>query len=366
MQIIVLGPHRSGTSLLTRLINMTGAYFGVGAASIGFNHDNPKGFWERRDVVEINDEILTAAGCSWEQLYNWRMDAKPSKKTVKNLEEIGGKMKHVLLELDANRPWVVKDPRMCLTYPYWKQHLELPVIVSMTRNPVEVAMSLKSRNKFPLHHGLAIWEYYTVGMINAMRGAPAIHISHQDIISDPYGSLEPLLDKLQKAGVDGLRMPKKEEVETFIEPTLYHSKAGHLNAEELLTPYQQDLYDMAQGKKKLADSDLHPSELVRHIMEFRKELIEDEEKLLEAHRNIAALNQHLNEKEQHLIEYKSETERLQKCENDLQAALDNKHRESERLESFIRDIKHSTSWKIGNVIARFLRLITFQRARNES
>ena len=28
MQIIVLGMHRSGTSLVTRLINMMGAYFG--------------------------------------------------------------------------------------------------------------------------------------------------------------------------------------------------------------------------------------------------------------------------------------------------------------------------------------------------
>ena len=50
MQLLVLGMHRSGTSMVTRLLNMAGAYFGPEGIATEANEENPKGFWERRDV----------------------------------------------------------------------------------------------------------------------------------------------------------------------------------------------------------------------------------------------------------------------------------------------------------------------------
>ena len=58
MQIIVLGMHRSGTSATARLINMMGAYFGPENISLHKTDDNPKGFWERRDVMRINASLI--------------------------------------------------------------------------------------------------------------------------------------------------------------------------------------------------------------------------------------------------------------------------------------------------------------------
>lgn len=359
MQIIVLGPHRSGTSLLTRLINMMGAYFGVGAASIGFNHENPKGFWERRDVIDVNEEILEKKDCAWEQLAPWKMEETPDKKSIKNLDEIDHKIKNVLLELDANRPWVMKDPRLCLTFPYWKRHLEVPVLVSMTRDPIEVALSLKSRNGFPLHHGIAIWEYYAVGMVNAARSMPMIYVNHKDVLSDPYKAVEVLLGKLQEAGVDGLRLPKREEVEAFIEPSLYHSKTGRLDVKELLTPFQIDLLEMVEGRKEPPKELLQPSEMARQAMESRHTRLQDEAKLAEANKNIAGLNQRLHE-------LTSDVEFTRQRLRETEGRLEKKEKESERLQTFIHDMQHSKSWKIGNGIARFLRTVTFTRPPAEN
>lgn len=357
MQIIVLGPHRSGTSLLTRLINMMGAYFGVGAASIGFNHENPKGFWERRDVIDVNEDILTHKACTWEQLASWKMEELPTKKSFKELDEIDHKIKNILLELDANRPWVMKDPRLCLTFPYWKRHLEVPVLVNMTRDPLEVALSLKARNGFSLPHGLAIWEYYALGMVNAARSMPVIHVGHREILSNPYGAVKTILEKLQKAGVDGLRLPKQEEVDAFIEPSLYQSKSD-IKLDELLTPFQLNLREMAEGRKEPPKDLLQPSELSKQVMEFRRQLLLDETKLLEANKSIASLNQHVNE-------LSSEMEFVRQRVRDTEASLEKKVRESERLQGFIYDMQHSTSWKIGNGVARFLRTITFSRPSND-
>ena len=44
MQIIVLGMHRSGTSIVARLLNMMGAYFAPEGAAMPPTLDNPKGY----------------------------------------------------------------------------------------------------------------------------------------------------------------------------------------------------------------------------------------------------------------------------------------------------------------------------------
>ena len=54
MQIIVLGMHRAGTSAVTRLINMMGAYLGPNNLLMPASSDNPKGYWERVDIQPVS------------------------------------------------------------------------------------------------------------------------------------------------------------------------------------------------------------------------------------------------------------------------------------------------------------------------
>ena len=45
--------------MVARLLNMMGAYFAPeGLSAYGANQENPKGFWERRDVRTLNDRLL--------------------------------------------------------------------------------------------------------------------------------------------------------------------------------------------------------------------------------------------------------------------------------------------------------------------
>jgi len=62
MQLIILGMHRSGTSMQTRLLNLAGAYFGPEGSSTGANDENPKGFWERVEARRLNDAVLFSTG----------------------------------------------------------------------------------------------------------------------------------------------------------------------------------------------------------------------------------------------------------------------------------------------------------------
>ena len=64
--IMVLGMHRSGTSAIARGLQTLGVQLGTNLFSAGF--DNPKGFWEDKDVLEINEQLLRQLGAAYDSL----------------------------------------------------------------------------------------------------------------------------------------------------------------------------------------------------------------------------------------------------------------------------------------------------------
>ena len=63
--LLLLGMHRSGTSAVARALNLCGAWAGKPDDLTGANIENPWGFWERRDVRHICDELLRSMGGDW-------------------------------------------------------------------------------------------------------------------------------------------------------------------------------------------------------------------------------------------------------------------------------------------------------------
>lgn len=242
MQILILGMHRSGTSLTTRMVNMMGAYFGPESSVGEITDDNPKGFWERPEIFKLNDALLAARGCSWHDLRQWQF-----RDAAQIPDKLLGTLKKTILGLDAFRPWVLKDPRLCLLLPAWRPHLEAPVAVFVHRNPVEIALSLQKRDGFPLEYGVALWEYYTVGMLNATAGMPRIHIRHREMMEKPVKTTESLFRQLVKHGARRLELPSEKEIRAFIDPALYRSRpvAGSFT----LSAPQAVLAEIVQGKR---------------------------------------------------------------------------------------------------------------------
>src|SRR5262245_453705 len=62
--IVVLGMHRSGTSCITRMVNLCGA--GLGGTTAGANAWNQAGHWESDEGLELNELILRYSGGSWD------------------------------------------------------------------------------------------------------------------------------------------------------------------------------------------------------------------------------------------------------------------------------------------------------------
>jgi len=218
MQIIVLGMHRSGTSMVSRILNLMGCYFGEESVMMAAAPDNPKGFWERYDVMNLNNYILEMAGGSW-----WEVDKLDfTSISPQNHAVIRESMTNILLKVDSHRPWFIKDPRMCLTLHRWLELLELPVFIHVLRPPVQVARSLCKRNNMPLEYGLALWEYYNLCLLQTLGSRQRITVSYNTLLHKPHEQVKEMYKALSSSGVSGLRMPDKQEIEAFVDPGLCH------------------------------------------------------------------------------------------------------------------------------------------------
>ena len=122
--------------------------------------------------------------------------------------------------MDAHRPWVLKEPRLCLLLPLLRPMLEVPVVVHVTREPLETASSLSTRNGFPMPVSVALWEHYTLQGLRASEGLPRYHVRHEDVLEDPVATFDALLDLLSEHGVHGLRRPSEREITAFVDPAL--------------------------------------------------------------------------------------------------------------------------------------------------
>ncbi|NLD75441.1 MAG: hypothetical protein GX643_02120, partial [Acidimicrobiales bacterium] len=227
--------HRSGTSGVTRLLNLAGAYFGPDGIATEPNEENPKGFWERRDVRRICDALLHGGGYDWYRLDGFSTDRIPQAVVEEQLAAFD----EVLADLDQHRPWVVKEPRLCLLLPLLLPRLDSPVCIHVTREPLEVALSANARNGMPVQGALALWELYTLHAMAASTELPRVHVRHEDVMADPVATTRRLVGDLETLGVSGLEVPADELVLEFISPKLHRQKRsadqrGHqLNQDQL-------------------------------------------------------------------------------------------------------------------------------------
>lgn len=217
MTAIVLGMHRSGTSALARLLNLAGLAFGPPEAAMPADVDNPRGFWERQDVYELHEWVLAAVGAAWDR----PLDFEPDRLPQEIRDTFLARAARIIEAFPEERPWFIKDPRLCLTLPLWRRTLARPVCVHILRHPLEVAASLAARNGLPLDVGLALWELHVVRARRAAWGLPWVGVRHHDLLADPVGTLADVVEALRVHGLAEVKMPLAHDVTRFITTDLH-------------------------------------------------------------------------------------------------------------------------------------------------
>jgi hypothetical protein len=146
--VVILGMHRSGTSLLIGLLEQFG--YQLGDVSTQTSKFKPTGTKENLALRKINNEILYLNKCSWD---------KPKKNLILN-ETISVQIKNISLTNKPQLKWAIKDPRMVLTYNLWQPYLADNKLIATIRSPKEVVWSLYLKNNLAISQGVDLWYFY--------------------------------------------------------------------------------------------------------------------------------------------------------------------------------------------------------------
>ena len=179
--VMVLGMHRSGTSALTRLLNLLGCDPPNNLMPAA--ESNAHGFWESSPITALNDEILNSAGSRWDDWQefnpNWIKSAafdRFMKRAVQLVEQ----------EFGESNLFVLKDPRNCILMPFWRSVLNSigikQVAIHTLRHPLEVIDSLKKRDNQNKLNASLLWLYYNISAEISTRDIPRFFTSYDEIL----------------------------------------------------------------------------------------------------------------------------------------------------------------------------------------
>jgi hypothetical protein len=181
--ILVLGMHRSGTSAIGGVISALGV---AGPKTLmDPNRYNLRGHFESAPLTAAHDELLASAGSRWD---DWRQfnpqwirseAAAPHRQKIKALliEEFGDEL---LI--------FIKDPRICRFVPFTLSILaELnvsPMAILPVRNPLEVACSLKRRDKFAPSTSILLWLRHVLDAEFHSRHMPRYFLPYESFLTN--------------------------------------------------------------------------------------------------------------------------------------------------------------------------------------
>jgi len=165
--IVVLGMHRSGTSLLAQILGRLGVRLGENVLT-RTEEDNKYGYWEHRFIARTQDFLLAELGRMWHEprgllpLPPGWLEAAATRRAMADLQDI----LDAELRAAGGHAWGFKDPRTIRLLPMWQRIFAArnltPTYILALRAPHSVAASLMARNRMAAERALFLWTQHTL------------------------------------------------------------------------------------------------------------------------------------------------------------------------------------------------------------
>ncbi len=188
--VIIIGMHRSGTSMLARILGRAGIYMGY-----DLTEDYESRYFQRINVAWMEKEKFT-----WDHAgvpVNADIKLFNSYSFLRHYSRIG-KQPLKPFSFLADESWGWKDPRNTFTLNSWMKIFPKAKVIHIYRNGMDVAISLYKRNlKFDFNdkwhstrmenklEGLKLWEEYAVQAFGYDYQFPGqvLHVCFEKLIS---------------------------------------------------------------------------------------------------------------------------------------------------------------------------------------
>jgi len=235
--------HRSGTSALARGLQMLGVYLGNDFLDI--RPDNPTGYWEDKNIYDLNERLLAALGLKWEEvaLIDDTLWHRPEVEVL-----LAEAVEYLRSQFVSHALWGFKDPRTIRLLPFWQSALRRLDVdecyLVVIRNPRSVALSLLKRHGMDEITAHFLWLVYMVPYLSEIAGKPFIVADYDMVMADPRQQIERI--------ARGLKIPLNESVtaaierfaDDFLNPNLRHSffKESDFDTNPRLRPLTREAY----------------------------------------------------------------------------------------------------------------------------
>lgn len=403
--IVVIGMHRSGTSAMTRGLELLGV--GLGTSLHPAAADNPKGFWEDTECLEINEELLAYFGSAYDQLaHNWETSTQTSELSRLKLKA----SQLVSRKLEENTVWGFKDPRTSRLLPFWQEVFrsvgcDVSYLIAL-RNPVSVVDSLQKRNSTPAEKTYFLWLQHMLPALRLTEGSRRVVVDYDAFMDEPFAQMKRVADHFEMPIVDQNSAEAQSFELEFLDKGLRHSRYNDAQLKMdsrapdivfstylLFLKLSRDelILDAAEAKKLI--SELHADlnsylpiiDLINSLELDRKKLwsnvthlealtdslssevveLSDELALItgertrvsghlaEAHAGVALRDAHVAERDVHVAQRDAYIAGLLTTISDLEKRVFD-------LKNEINGILSSSSWKVTKPL-RFLRRVFFGR-----
>ena len=192
---VVLGMHRSGTSAITRALEVFDINLGSELMP-PVESANAKGYFEDIEINALNIEMLHSIGIEWYSLKS------VSDKDVDFLNQEGYFLKAVdILRKKTSQfeLYGIKDPRITKLLPFWGavfEHCGFDInYVIATRNPISVAHSLYKREAFKYERSYLLWLTHVLsGLAHTQNNQKRLLIDYDVLLKQPKQTLKRVAD----------------------------------------------------------------------------------------------------------------------------------------------------------------------------
>jgi hypothetical protein len=178
---VVLGMHKSGTTLVSQTLHKSGI-------SMGREFDESRSYdqgnqWERRESWLINLEIVGAVESGYFSL------DRSTRHTGAPTPRIADRMR-ALIAAGSNEAddWGFKDPLSCLTYEQWAHVLPEHRVIAVYRDPGAVMRHYRCRRWDVVRawRVLRAWSQYNRGVTDALEraGRNGLCLRYEALMSD--------------------------------------------------------------------------------------------------------------------------------------------------------------------------------------
>ncbi|CAN5254705.1 hypothetical protein BH11PSE5_BH11PSE5_06490 [soil metagenome] len=245
--LLIAGMHRSGTSALTRVLNLLGC--GLPVDLVGAGSGNEAGHWEPRSLVLFNDKLLASAGCRWD---DWQQ-LNPKWYDSVAYESFKAQARDLLNAEFMDHPlFVFKDPRVPQMLPFWldvleAENIETKLIVPI-RHPDEVAASLEMRDMMEAGYGRLLWLRRVLDAEHDSRGHSRIFCTYEQLLRD----WRPLIQSVE-SGLN-IALPRRSalielDVDKSLREDMRHqfAKRSDIWGEDGVSQWLQRTYALLNG-----------------------------------------------------------------------------------------------------------------------